>query len=851
MSDQRDNDGRTGDMIVPPNQYAYISDKTKGQISVLVGPFKQSLASTDAPVLYNPASRQYEEVGVSNAKQLWPHAKEGQYIVLSNPVIQGGSIELHPLTGTSSPSVKLAEGREIIVPGPATFPLYPGQSAKMLDGHKLRSNQYLIIEVYNDQEAKENWASSVMKPQTGEEDDPSKLDLVPDLVLGQRLIIPGTKVSFYIPPTGIRVVSKEDQQGDTHYVRDAVTLERLEYCILLNENGNKRYVIGPKVVFPEPTETFLINPSSHASEDRDRRKFRAITLNTNSGLYIQVIADYEDGDGEDSTKVLHKVGEELFITGREQAIYYPRPEHALITYDGKEIHYAIAIPKGEGRYVLNRDSGEVSLVTGPRMFLPDPRKEVVVKRILDAKMCNLIYPGNKEALAYNSVLTDKFEAQELGAGGDAMMLSEASAKGGSRRAFEASDTIQRSTNYTPPRSITLNTKYDGAVTINVWNGYAVMVVDKTGARRVVEGPATILLQYDETLEVMSLSTGKPKTTDIMYDTVYLRVRHNKVSDIINVRTEDLCEVEVKLSYRVDFEGDNPEKWFEVENYVKFLCDHVRSKLKSIARQHDIEDLYANATQIIRDSVLGIAEEGKKRTGLLFEENNMRIYDVEVLSVDIRDREISNLLQGAQYDAFKETLNVAHRERELSNQRRLLQVDRDLAQETSETSAAKMALQQNLEKLKIANEEELLTLRTSQKLNDAAAQQKAYEAKLLVEQAVQEIEELTFAQKLDRERRAEELAAAQKKQQIEDQVAIIRAEVAAVVDKAGAITPDMVSALQAFSDKELVAKVSESMAPLAILGGGSVVDVVSKMFAGTGLEGVLEEVKGRMSHAPKS
>ena len=30
---------------------------------------------------------------------------------------------------------------------------------------------------------------------------------------------------------------------------EAVTLERLEYCILLDEDGNKRYIRGPAVVF--------------------------------------------------------------------------------------------------------------------------------------------------------------------------------------------------------------------------------------------------------------------------------------------------------------------------------------------------------------------------------------------------------------------------------------------------------------------------------------------------------------------------------------------------------------------------------------------------------------------------
>jgi hypothetical protein len=35
-------------------------------------------------------------------------------------------------------------------------------------------------------------------------------------------------------------------------------------------------------------------------------------------------------------------------------IYFPRPEHVIIRYGEhkNDIHYAVAIPKGEGRYVL-------------------------------------------------------------------------------------------------------------------------------------------------------------------------------------------------------------------------------------------------------------------------------------------------------------------------------------------------------------------------------------------------------------------------------------------------------------------------------------------------------------------
>ena len=71
---------------------------------------------------------------------------------------------------------------------------------------------------------------------------------------------------------------------NSQFVRDAETLERLEFCILLNENGDKRYETGPKVVFSEPTETFVAQSGT--------RKGRAIELNAISGVYVKVIAQY-------------------------------------------------------------------------------------------------------------------------------------------------------------------------------------------------------------------------------------------------------------------------------------------------------------------------------------------------------------------------------------------------------------------------------------------------------------------------------------------------------------------------------------------------------------------------------
>jgi major vault protein len=187
---------------------------------------------------------------------------------------------------------------------------------------------------------------------------------VDQLTMGKLFIIKGTEVSFYIPPTGIEVIP--DENGE--YTREAVTLERLEYCMLLDENGSKRYVRGPAVVFPEPTETFV-------SQDGAGVKRRAIELTDEMGVYVKVTADYSEGEHE------RKMGDELFITGKDQKIYYPREEHALIKYGTQERHFGVAIPEGEARYLMNKQTGSVKLVKGPTLLLPDPRREVLIRRV--------------------------------------------------------------------------------------------------------------------------------------------------------------------------------------------------------------------------------------------------------------------------------------------------------------------------------------------------------------------------------------------------------------------------------------------------------------------------------------
>jgi len=844
---------RERDLVLGPHEYAMILDETKGNVSVFVGPHKTSLSNTDRPVLFEERTGNFKRCTLEEAITVFPTADEGSYLILTNPVDSDEEEEKHPNANASSSAAKLLVGRKINIPGPVTFPLWPGQIARVVDGHRLRSNHYLLVRVYNDESAKEHWERAIVKPQTSEESETreSKQKVKAEekiekagLTMGQLLVIKGTEVSFYIPPTGLEVV-RDDQK----YIRDAVTLERLEYCILLDEDGNKRFVQGPDVVFPRPTETFVegLNGS---------KKFRAIELNENMGLYVKVIEEYmEEGvvgdEAEDEVeeeveeeavagkgkkrgrRKRRKAGDELFITGKEQKIYFPRQEHAIVKYGEDDMHFAIAIPEGEARYVLNKVTGEIKLVKGPQMFLPDPRKEVVVRRILDQRSADLWFPGNREALEHNRRLE---EAAKSISEGDFLTEDEFGGRKRSRKHLIAAaalapggaEEFERKRQFTPPRTITLDTKYDGAVSIGVWTGYAIQVVSKSGERKVIRGPQTILLEYDETLDILTMSTGTPKSDDDLIKTVYLLVQNNKVSDLVEAETKDLVKVKTIVSYRVNFEGDG-SKWFNVENYVKLLTEHLRSMIRNAVKQHGVEDFNDNAINIIRDTVLGTQGEEGKRPGRVFDENGMVVYDLEVLDVIIGDNKISEMLTAAQHNSVKQAIDLVTLERDRDATERTEKINQEIATLRSATVLNDLTI--DIEEVKKKQEAE-----TEGIVKEFAASDLRYEKEKGQQTVVDELQK----SRLVREREEADQAHALEEKSHDLLEKRTQIETSGIKDRAEAVSPELMVVLKDYADKDLLAKLSANMSPLAILGGKSVIEVIRNLVKGSVFEDVLNK-----------
>ena len=697
-----DREIRERDIILSPNEYSYVQDTTKGDIVLYVGPTKISLSNTERMVEFKGGrfvTIRFEDGG-SGVYQFIV-ASSSQYIILENPAKD----PTNKYSKGSNSSIELSTGKKVVIPGPATFPLWPGQEATVINGHKLREDQYLVVRVYDKVENDEK------------------------AVIGTEKIIKGSQTRFYIPITGLEVI--RDDQGA--YVRNAVILRDGEYCILLAPNGKRRYCSGPDVVFPEPMEEFM--------QKNGTQVFKAYQLRKNMGLHVRVVKDFEVSDTDNVIEQVppgkYTAGMELFIKDRE-GFFFPSENLEEL----QEIH-AIPIADKEGLYVRDISTGKISTEPGPKNYLPDPTKVEVITRFLDAEIEKLYGLGNR----------DKNKAISI---------------------------------YIPPS--------------------VAVLVTSNNKREVVSGPQTKLLNYDEDLEILKLSTGKPKNDDQLLATCFLRINGNKVSDIIKVKTSDHVELEVMLSYRVSFiskEENDRVKWFNVNNYIALLCDHISSIVRGATRVIPIEKFHANGTEIVRAAILGEKHGEEKRHGRFFDENNMHIYDVEVLEVKILDPDVNRLLSDAQRKAITSEVAKKEEQMRLDNAK----VKEIVNQEIYESQKATIMKEAELE----GSKNKLAELKVKASI-DLDNMQRVTKAK-------------TTAEEIDIESSARVNAEAKR---IDLEIKGLTEQVKAFKEQMSALQPELVAVLKTVADQHFTSEVTKNLSPLAILGGTSIAEILERL-----------------------
>ena len=204
--------GRQRDLVLSINEFCFLQNKTDGSIKSHVGPTMTTISQQESLVVFNTRTKKFEETtDFAKAKQLFTSAPEGWYVILKNPT----SDSKHPEAGKPNVTPKdIKIGTKVNIPGPVSFALYPGQMAKVVPGHKLRSNQYLIARVYDADAAQQGMNSATIVDAEGKEVE----NKTEKYFVGQLLVIKGTEVSFYMPPTGIEVIPVTDLRNIFHFL---------------------------------------------------------------------------------------------------------------------------------------------------------------------------------------------------------------------------------------------------------------------------------------------------------------------------------------------------------------------------------------------------------------------------------------------------------------------------------------------------------------------------------------------------------------------------------------------------------------------------------------------------------
>jgi hypothetical protein len=500
-------------------------------------------------------------------------------------------------------------------------------------------------------------------------------------------------------------------------------------------------------------------------------------------------------------------GDELLLTGvsgfffpfNEVDVLDPRTGQAVVGNDHSRVFVeAIGIDQKSGVYVRDLRSGEVRLVRGKQSYLVRPGEEVHVRRAVPADDWN-----HWIAVQEPHKLTEE--------------------------------------PVTTPWALSVRVPHNAAVLATSADGH-----------RVIEGPCVELLEFGETLACLSLSMDTPKTDARLIQTCFLRTVGNRVSDVIRVQTADFVEVDVRVSYHVTFKPELRERWFNHENYVQVLVEHLRSLVRSRLRTSQLAQVWPELPQLLRTVILGEKVEGAERPGRLFEENGMLVHEVEVLTAEILDEEIAGLYQDVQREIVRLQIGDRQAQAQATSARlradldvERLAIERDQRRRQAELDELMRTLAQQATLARISDQEAAWCASAraegARELTSTRAQWErtreahAAELALLAERAQAEAE-------AQRQRDGAALEGESARHQLELQRIDARAQ--AAVAEHGAVQPGLVEALSGLGDRQFLTEAARNMNLVSLFKGKDVSSLLQDVLGGTRVASTLKTMRQR-------
>lgn len=609
-----------------------------------------------------------------------------------------------------------------------------------------------------------------------------------------------------------KAIEKEARQA--RLIRSAVVLGEKEYCVLIDPDGKREIKVGPARVFPGPYDTFMIKGSRN-------RVYDAYELLPQRALWLRVISASKREDmakkmprGVELDKELYFPGDELLLSGvsgfffpfNEIEVLSPHTGEAVVGNDHSNVFIeAIGIDQKSGIYVRDLTTGEVRLVRGKQSYLVDPRKEIHITRSVNQHDWNLWIAASEPHKEASRLMTTPW-----------------------------------------------------AISIVVPHNTAVLATSAAG-QRVVEGPCVTLLEYEENLVPLKLSTGTPKDDDDPLVTCFLRTIGNRVSDVIEIESADFVRISLRISVSVTFLRDQKDKWFNAENYIQVLCDHLRSIVRSRTRMLSLSSLWPQLAAVVRDTILGPRSEADgSRKGRFFAENGMLVHEVEILDATIEDELIAEQMRTVQ----RESVTLAIGDRQAQDKLQSAKLRSELELRAHELQAQVREHEAKLKELerKLSHETRLSELRDREAM---ALEQARLAAERESSDLQRRIEREQTAQTAQRDALIKDAASrAQAAQVLHEEefghvsrlkgldMALIDAQARAVVAERTAVQPQLVEALTALGDKALLSEVAQNMNLVSLFRGKEAGEILKDVVGGTRFVPALQEALTAKPKAPE-
>ena len=350
----------------------------------------------------------------------------------------------------------------------------------------------------------------------------------------------------------------------------------------------------------------------------------------------------------------------------------------------------------------------------------------------------------------------------------------------------------------------------------------------------------------QTLETLELSTGRPKTTDKLIKTVFLRHENNKVSDLINIETKDFVKATVKVSYCVDFDPQLMDKWFSVENYVKYMCDRERALIKRAAKEYTIEEFWQHYSDIVRNIAIDACEENAAKPhsgGRFFPENGMYVHDCEVLSIEV-ESDIEDMLIEHQHETVRQNLKLVSAQKEADVAKAMAVSEKMMQELRSQELINKMALQEAEATRKLEIQAKINRKTEAEKM---AAKQAEKDMQVIID-AIAEADRVRkdadFKQAMTHE--AEEMAqkTAHERELADIEKAKNEAYAQTIATIMGSISEDLIAAITVGGKTQLAETVAEHLSPYAIANNEGVVETTNRLMRGLGFDEALDIFKSK-------